>query len=679
MLKFIYIALLGSVIAAAWPGKLFAQNPGSRLQNAAGRFRGAGAGAGAAGDSLKHRTGLEDSITIRFRYIDSSRMQSFDSTVKDFTRKFPIPWTHVTLGNTGNPAENRMFSPQMQAGWDHGFHGLDIYNFTLPETRFYNTTRPYSEVNYMVGSQAEQIIQLLHTQNIKPNWNAAFQYRLINSPGTFQNQNTNHSNYRFTSWYQSKNKRYQNFVVLLGNKLMTGESGGIRDDGNYLDSSAFSDSRFKIPTKLGQSQLGSRNFFSTNIATGAFYTNATFLMRQQYDLGQKDSLVVNDTTVVPLFYPRVRFEHTISYNTYKYRFSDNFADSAYYNKNYSIVFPTRNDTFFRRDFWKQLVNDFSIYQFPDAKNSQQFIKVGASFELLKGDFDTGLVKKSYTNLWLHGEYRNKTRDRKWDIEAFGAFYLSGYNAGDYNAHISLKRLISQRIGYLQVGFENVNRTPSFIFDSVSSFYFDGPVSLNKENTSHIFAALERPAQRLKITGSYYLLSNYTYLKDFYKVSQVSSIFNVLRVSLEKDFRLGRKGWHWRTWVVFQQKAGSGDVNLPLISTRNQLAYDGTLGFKNLLMSTGLELRYFTPYKANNYSPLQGQFFYQDQKTISMRMPEIAAYLHFRIKAFSAYARLENLNSLNISNGGFTGNNVLLPDYPSPGLQMRLGIFWNFVN
>lgn len=662
------------------PSGLHAQNPGSRLQNAAGRLRGGSIGGqGGQGDSLKHRTGLEDSITIRFRYIDSSRMQSFDSTVKDFTKRFPIPWHHVSLGNFGNATENRLFSPTMNAGWDHGFHGLDVYNFTLAETRFYNTTRPYSEINYLIGSQAEQMIGLLHTQNIKPNWNAAFQYRLINSPGTFQNQNTNHSNYRLTSWYQTKNKRYQNFFVLLGNKLMTGESGGIKDNGNYLDSSAFSDSRFKIPTKLGPSQLGSRNFFSTNIATGSFYTNATYLFRQQYDLGQRDSIVVNDTTVIPLFYPRVRFEHTINYSTYKYRFKDNVGDSAYYFNNYGVTLGGPIDTFFRRDFWKQLLNDFSIYQFPDAKNSQQFIKVGASFEVLKGDFDTGLVKKSYTNLWLHGEYRNKTRDRKWDIEAFGSFYLSGYNAGDYNGHISLKRLISQKIGYLQVGFENVNRTPSFIFDSVSSFYLDNNVSLKKENSTHIFAALERPSKGLRIAGSYFLLSNYTYLKDFYKVSQVSSIFNVLRISLEKDFKLGKKGWHWRTWIVFQQKAGNADVNLPLISTRNQLAYDGSFGFRNLLISTGLEMRYFTPYKANNYSPLTGQFFYQDKEKISMRAPELSAYVHFRIKAFTTYARIENLNSFSFQNGGFTGNNVLLPDYPSPGMQMRIGIFWNFVN
>ena len=70
--------------------------------------------------------------------------------------------------------------------------------------------------------------------------------------------------------------------------------------------------RFSIPTNLGTGEAYSTNFFSTNIKTGNRYREFTVLMRQQYDLGKKDSLVT-DSTVIPLFYPRVRFEHTISF------------------------------------------------------------------------------------------------------------------------------------------------------------------------------------------------------------------------------------------------------------------------------------------------------------------------------------------------------------------------------
>ena len=57
------------------------------------------------------------------------------------------------------------------------------------------------------------------------------------------------------------------------------------------------------------------------INTGTKYSTTTFLFRQQYDLGQKDS-IVTDTSVIPLFYPRLRMEHTFTYTTSTYQFMD---------------------------------------------------------------------------------------------------------------------------------------------------------------------------------------------------------------------------------------------------------------------------------------------------------------------------------------------------------------------
>ncbi|RYY19745.1 MAG: hypothetical protein EOO04_21380, partial [Chitinophagaceae bacterium] len=533
----------------------------NRVRGMGSRFGGGGSG---AGDSLLKR--VDDSITISFRYLDSTRLQRFDTARLDFSHFYPVPWQYKTLGNLGNAAESMLFSPVLRPGWDHGLHAYDVYMLKPTDIRFYNTTNAYSELGYLLGSRLEQMIHLLHTQNIRPNWNASFQYRLTNSPGFFQNQATNHNNYRFGSWYQSINKRYQNIIILVGNKLQSGENGGIRTDGNYLDSSGYTE-RLTIPTKLGGDNAGSSNFFNPVLNVATRYTQATYMMRQQYDIGQKDS-IVTDTTVTPLFYPRLRLEHTISYSTYKYRFEDARVDTNFYKLNYPPgLYNSDTSRVTLHDFWKELVNDFSIYQFPDAKNSQQFIKAGITLQNLTGNFDTGTVGAKYHNLFLHGEYRNKTRNQKWDIGAHGNFYVRGLNAGDYNAFVSLRRFISPKIGYLQVGFQNVNRTPSFNFDGMSSFMLAVPQRFNKENTTNIFASLDQPAIKLKLTGSYYLVSNYMYYENYYQPAQASGLFNVLSVTAEKQFRIGGK-WNWRTWVVLQQKAGNAPVNLPLILTRN---------------------------------------------------------------------------------------------------------------
>jgi hypothetical protein len=633
-------------------------------------------------DSLHHRNRNEDSVTIDYRYLDSARHFKLDSSVNDFTTRWPIPSTNIYLGNLGTASRSILFDPNERPGWDPGFHAFDIYKWKPESIRFFNTTRPYTELTYLLGSRTEQILGVVHTQNVKPNWNVSFRYNLINSPGFFQNQNTNHDNLLFTSWYEGKKKRYNNYFFVLANSLQSSENGGIRSDENYLGNTLVYKDRFNIPTNLGTGEPYSTNFFSTNIKTGNRYREFTAFMRQQYDLGKKDSLVT-DSTVIPLFYPRVRFEHTISYSVYKYQYFDyNTAgapsDTQYYHVNYNLLINP-GDTLYYRDRWKNLVNDFSIYQFPDAKNLQQFVRLGATFETMKGEFVSD--NASLYDLILHGEYRNKTRNQKWDVELFGSLYSAGFNSGDYNAHISLKRFVGKKKqGYAEIGVENVNRSPSFLFDSRSSFHLDTVSSgFNKENSTHILASIYQPFLKLRLSADYYLISNYMYFADFYKLKQYEPLFNFLSISAQKVFRLGRH-FNWYADVYFQQKTGSVPLHIPTVFTRNRLAYEGNF-FKNLNLFTGFEIKYHTPYKADGYSPVLGQFFYQDSVTIS-NGPDIAAFLQFRIRSFKAFIRAENLNTAEITKEGgfgFTNNNLAAPSYPYPGLQIRVGIWWSFVN
>jgi hypothetical protein len=642
--------------------------------NPLGRFRNMSGGAGSK-DSLQHRK--DDTMSITFRYLDSSRLQKIDSEVYNFYLRYPLQPSYVDFGNIGTASHDLIFNPFVQPGWDGGWHAYDPYVFMIEDSRFYNTTKPYSELGYLLGSHAEQMINLMTTQNITRNWNAFFQYRLINSPGTFNNQNTNHNNYRFTSWYRSDNKRYQAFLLMLGSKLESAENGGIQKNSD-LDSASYTN-RFTIPTNMGiqNTFAGTNQFFSSNIATGTFYTTGFFELRQQYDIiGLKDS-VVTDTVITPLFYPKFRAEQTINYSTYHERFLDYYPLPAYYINN--LKFISTPDTINLSDLWHNLTNDFSLYSFPDSKNPQQFLKAGITVQTMKGVYNAGQV--SYYNLFAHGEYRNKTRNKKWDVEAFGNFYINGTNAGDYNVYISLKRQISKNLGFLQLGFENVNRSVSMAWTLQSSFGFGVNQSFNKENLIHLFGSYDQPKLDLTLNANYYLVTNYPYFQDYYIAAQETNPFNVLIISADKRIALSRH-LILRASLVVQKVAGASPVHIPLFVTTDQIGYEGKLGLRNLVLATGLEIRYYTPYLADGYSPIVGQFFSQTQTTIAQKLPDINAYLNLRIRSFVAYVRLENLNTagfLPTSGFGFVNNNFVAPSYPYAGLKIRLGIYWSFVN
>ncbi|MEO8855329.1 MAG: putative porin [Ginsengibacter sp.] len=629
--------------------------------------------------SFQHRDDLKDSITIYYFHLNSLVKEYLDSSINDFGKVYTVPAGYVTLGNNGNAAYPILFTPILKSGWDAGFHAFDLYKYTIDNTEFFQTTKAYTQLNYFLGSGKEQVVKVLLTQNIKPNWNAGIQYRLISSPGTFQTQNTSHNNYRFFSNYQGKRKRYSAYFVLLGNKLTSSENGGIQNDSFLLDPAR--KRRLAVPVNLGGDNQNP-NIFSTTINTGNLYGNFTAFFRQSYDIGKKDSLIINDSTTEYLFYPKLRFQHTITYTSSKYEFKDTLSDagfakedSAFFKRNYDTTLnPTYGLNFLIQDRWKFVSNDFVIRQFPQTKNLGQYLEAGLRIENFSGYFASG--KKNFYNIVLHGEYRNKTKNRKWDANVNGEFYAAGLNAADFNVYASLARTLNQKLGDIQVSFENVNRSPSYIYEGSSSFNFGNNLNTKKENITVLTATAINP--RFTLMARNISIANYTYFKNFYQTDQFNGLVNLTQFTASSKIKVVGDLNLYSDFVV-QQTAGTNPVRVPLFYTRQRLAFEGNY-FKNLNLSTGIDVVYNTPYKPYNYSPVMGKFFPQDSVTIS-NLPQLSFFFNFRIKSFTAFIRAENLNTINFSKDdfGFTNNSFAAPLYPTAGFFLHFGVKWGFVN
>ena len=622
-------------------------------------------------DSLQRRDRNADSITIFYHYFDSTRLRTLDSSINDFTTRFPLPYYYHTLGNYGTAAQSFFFNPRMKAGFDAGFHQYDVYQFTAENTKFYQTTRPYTELAYVLGSKAEQLINFVHTQNKKSNFNFSLEYRFSNAPGNLKNQNASQNNFRFTSHYQTLNKKYEAYFIYFSNKTASSENGGLQDIAK-LDSLALNDP-YELETRIGRAGTAGRNPFNTKVSTGNIYKAATVLLRHHFDIGTKDSLVT-DSVTYKLFYPRLRIEHTLRFTQSSYNYFDNFVDTTRYKDYFN--YTTTLDSLSFKDAWRDLTNEFSLISFPEKKNLSQFLKVGIALQNLKGTFNE-LTTKNYYNVFALGEYRNRTRSQVWDIEANGQLYLTGQNAGDYAAYISMKRSLGKKLGYFNIGFQNVNRSPSFILDPLSRFPVAKHADFSKENTIRVFALYENPRNGWKLGGEYFAVNNFMYFDSFFSAKQEATLFNVLHLNAEKKFRLS-KYWNWYTEIHIQQTTGQPPVNIPFLLTRNRIAFEGNFS-TNLFLSTGVEIRYNSSYHADNYSPFLGQYFVQNENNISNR-PDINAFLHFRIKSLKGFFRVENLNTLDISKGfSFSKLNLMTNNNPGTGLWIRFGFWWSFVN
>ena len=581
----------------------------------------------------------------------------------------PSWWQY--LGNNGAAAFPLIFQPLVKPGWDAGFHVFDIYRYTLETSRFYKTTRPFSSLSYQLASGKEQMLKAMHTQNPRQNLNVGFDYRLISAPGFFVTQNTNHNNFRLFGNYYGKRKRYNSSLIIVGNNIRAAQNGGIQNDTFLLDPNR--KDRFSVPVNLGSTAGYNRNPFVTTISTGNTYKDFTFFLRQSYDLGKKDSVAVNDSTTEFLFYPKLRLQYSLSSGSYRYNYRDVLPDSGIYKRWYNLEIDNANDTLSLTEKWKITSNDFSLLQFPDTKNPAQFFLAGITLQNIRGTLRTGNVTDY--NIILHGEYRNRTRNKLWDVLLKGEFYLKGLNGGDYNAYATLSRYLNKRFGDVNLFFNNTSRTPSFIFDNRSSFNIGNNNNFKKENITSFGATASNPLFTLGFKD--HLITNYSYFYDYYHARQYSKPINLLQVSAFKKIRITRR-WNYYGEATVQQTDGAAPIKVPLIFTRNRLAFEGKF-FKNLILSTGLEVRYYSPYKANNYSPLTGQFMPQDSFVVK-NLPDISAFVHYRIKGFSGYIRVENINTISFKNGfGFVNNNFAAPHYPTQGFIIRFGIQWWFVN
>jgi hypothetical protein len=622
--------------------------------------------------AFEHRNDAKDSFTITYKSYDSLRSLPLVSLVNDFYSYFPIPYSLQYMGNTGSAGYRLRYAPVRRAGWDAGFHAFDAYTFSVENTRFFRTTKPYTQLGYQLASGKEQVIQILVTRNVKPNLNLTFEYRLINAPGFFVSQNTNHNGYRLSGSYQGRRKRYGAYGIFTGNGINSSENGGIANDTFLTTTTADYSRRFTIPVKLGAAPASDPNPFLTAVNTGNKYKDFTFLYRHYYDIGKKDSLIINDSTTEYLFYPRLRFQHTFQYNTQRYRYQDFAVRDSIYRTWYDTTL-NNGDTLLVNDNWRKISNDFSLIQFPDAKNLSQFLLAGVRLENMLGTFSAGEAR--LYNLILHGEYRNKTRNRKWDLQARALFYLNGFNSGDYEGHAALTRLLDGRLGSLRLSFSNSNCSPAYLFNNNSSFNFTNSGGFKKENITRLEASAVNPYFQLSFNN--YLIANHLFFANYRQPAQYGSLINLVQVTGSKTFKLGK---YWRLFneTTLQQVDGAAPIRVPLLFTRTRIAYEGQF-FRNLNLSTGIECRYYTAYRAPHYSPLMGQFVVQDSITLRNR-PDVAAFAHFRIRTFTGYLRAENLNTVSFANGfGFTNNNIGAPQYLYPGLMIRFGIQWQFVN
>ncbi|WP_316831251.1 putative porin [Pedobacter aquatilis] len=638
-------------------------------------------------DSLrKKEEGAKDSIVYTAKFIrftklglskDSIVLLPLDTSTTNIQNYSPLLQpTHptITTGSMGQVARPLLYEPSKRIGFDVGFHSLDYYALTPEDIIYYQARAPFTSLYLISAGQKEQLFKGTHTQNIKKNWNAGFNFNRMDSRGFYSRQRGDNLNIAVFSWYQSPNKRYNMWASAIFNTLRAYENGSITSDTSIFESGYSKISRDAEAVRLSS-------------AVNRYRKNTLFL-KQTYYVGRIDSTNKINGSVVPTN----KITYTVEYNNDSYDFRKNEADN-------NTVIPTAlkksdglTDATFTNDSTHvmHVKNEF-IYSFFLRPKSSSVIKNELKLDAgIRHDYYTyhslGIKSSGATygsddrsfgfqNISVLGSlgYRFTSNiDLNLDVQQI----FQGRNAGDFLYEAKSRIALGKTIGRLELGAYLQNQSPSEIFNTYHGNHYTWDLDFKNTKVANLNFGYVNDKLMLAVGAKYFLTSNYLYfgttIKGIGDINvkplQESADINLIRLDVSKKWRFGK--FVLENYLAYQKTDNSSVLRTPEFYTYNSIYYDITF-FKILKTNLGFDVRYNTAYANYSYAPALSQFYVGDA-TVLKSTPVVDFFLKANLKRANIFVKYDYLNQGLLSSGYFTVNR-----YPMPDALLKFGLTWNF--
>ncbi len=617
---------------------------------------------------------------------DSTQVLPLDTTLNNFenySALYQPKSPKIGLGNLGLPYRNLLFEPRKSIGFDIGLHSQDAYLLRPEDVTYYRARTPYTNLYYVNGALKEQIFRVTHTQNIKPNWNAGFNFNRIGSVGFYPRQKSDDLEAAIFTWYESKNKRYNLLANLTFNNLKTPENGSIVNDSIFA-SNTRSLAKTAEPVRLNNSRDNWRN--------------NSFYIKQFYYIGKTEGLKTNAGSSSSVL-PTQRVSHTFTYNSQQYKYLQDEADL------YKVYPRQRYDTLYSRDSVsiKHVRNEFA-YSFYLRGNAVKFVRNELKLDL-------GLVHDYYKySQWVRDTLQASTTNYQHSVQtnSFQDITLKarlGYNLsdragldvnlqqitlgrefGDYLYDAKLNVLLGNKIGRVMIEAYTQSNTAPLIYTNWYSSHYQFNSSFDKVKTTNLSFNYLNEKLQLDAKAEYFLLGNYLYFKTATDYSnnlqpvQASGSISLLKLSLAKNFTYRK--FHFDNFLVYQKTSQNDILRTPEFYSYNSFYYFKKF-FNVLSTNFGFTVRYNSKYPAQAYAPGIGQF-YNNSSYSFPTYPVIDLFIKGTLRRTNLFLKYDYANQGLFSRGyytvlapGATASAKRIAGYPMPDALLKFGVSWNF--
>lgn len=623
----------------------------------------------------------KDSVVFNAKYIryttlsltkDSIQTLPIDTSLTGFQNFSPLVQPRrptVVTGNLGLAARSLLFDPLKTIGFVSGFHALDLYTLQQEDVRFYKARTQFTSLYYVNGGEKEQLLKVLHTQNIKKNWNFGANYDRIGANGAYTHQRGDHLNAAVFTWYEAPNKRYNLWVDGVFNTLKAQENGSV------IKRDIFAETGQKLVNRMAE---------AVRLYTAKqFWRRNSVLIKQSYFVGRIDSTGKNSSQNI---LPTNKISHTFIYDKQFYVFKKNETETDVVR-----VLPEKGayDDAFTNDSTnvKHFQNEFIYSFFLRAKGSavtKNELKIDAGIRHDFYRFGQYNIKpdnsyfyadsSTFQNTTLLGVAGYRFSDRV-DLNVNIQQIFQGRHIGDFLYEAKSNLVLGRKAGQVLMGAYLQNKSPEQIYSQYTGNHYkwDNRTVFDRTKIANLSFNYQNDLLKADAGISYYLVNNYLYFKEEAPAksitpAQESGAINLMKLHAGKRFDLG--SFHLDAYVVYQKTDRQSLLRTPEFYTFNSIYKEHTF-FKVLKTQIGFDIRYNSAYTALSYSPAASQFYNGDPVVFASK-PIADFWIKASLRRANLLLKYDYVNQGVFSNGYYTVN-----DYPMQDRLLKLGVWWNF--
>ncbi|OXG05189.1 putative beta-barrel porin [Flavobacterium araucananum] len=565
-----------------------------------------------------------------------------------------LPFSNI--GQTFNTLQYSLtnFSPYPEIG----FGGKHFNYIEADQINYYSVATPFTELFFNSTINKGQNVDSFITLNTSKNLNFSIAYRGLRSEGDYINQLVSAGNFRFTTSYATTNKRYAINAHYTYQDNMNEENGGITTPSDFESDNKDYKNRQRLQVYLTDAKSflkGRRLFFDHAFRINPSDGSNNLYVTHQFNYESK-FFEYNQATVLS----------TVGTTPVK-RFGESYVTSA-------INDQTKYERLYNRvglAYENSLLGKFNFFV-DDYRSNYKYGRI--IIDSLNHVIPDHLYLQ-INNFGGQYEYQKN----KWNGRFLYSRSITNQSLSNLDAR--LRYDFSDKIQF-DFGYRNINKLPNNNYNLYQSSYVEYNWSNNFKNEKINLLSAKVNTPWLNAEVQYTVLNDHLYFKDVSSPAQIiaktqiinpaqyGNAINYLEIKASREFKFGHFALDN---TLLYQKVDQSDLilNVPDFVTRNTFYYSGHFFKKALFMQSGVVFNYFTKYYGNDYNPVVGEFFVQQNKKIG-GYPLFDLFVNARIRQTRFYLKAEHINAIFSKSDYYAA-----PNNPYRDFVIRFGLVWNF--